>query len=96
MDLIVSPTPEALADRVAQDFVSVVKEAVVTQGRFTIALAGGITPKLFYSRLAQEPYLSAIPWNKLWFFFGDERCVPSDHPDSNFGNAMKHLGKPRV
>src|SRR5262249_54050140 len=59
--------------------------------RISIALAGGTTPKQFYARLAKEPYKTSIPWNKLWFFWGDERCVPKDHPDSNFQMAAETL-----
>ena len=91
MDLVVSPTPEALADRVAQDFGKTIAETVAAQGRFTIALAGGVTPKLFYSRLTQDPYRNTIPWNKLWIFFGDERCVPPDQSDSNYGMVKQSL-----
>lgn len=60
-----------------------IKDAIVTQGRCTIALAGGSTPKPLYEALAQE----AIDWPKLHVFWGDERYVPSDHPDSNEGMA---------
>jgi 6-phosphogluconolactonase len=89
--LVVSETPEALAERVAADFSALVAETLKTQERFTIALAGGQTPQLFYSRLAQEPYKSTIPWSKIWVFWGDERCVPKDHPESNFRMASESL-----
>ena len=49
----------------------------------TIALSGGSTPRPVYERLAETPY----PWDKVDVFFGDERCVPPDHPDSNFAMA---------
>jgi len=84
MTVIVSETPEALADRVAADFAALVKETLSSRDRFTVALSGGVTPKGLYTRLASEPYRSSIPWNKLWIFWGDERCVPKDHPDSNY------------
>jgi 6-phosphogluconolactonase len=90
-NVIVLDTPEALAERVAEDFAALVKTALATQERFSIALAGGVTPKQFYSRLAKEPYKSSIPWEKLWFFWGDERCVPKEHPDSNFKMAAEAL-----
>src|SRR5207249_8973029 len=61
------------------------------QDRFSVALAGGQTPQQFYERLAKEPYKSSIPWAKIWFFWGDERCVPKDHPDSNFRMAAEAL-----
>lgn len=62
-----------------------------TQDRISIALAGGQTPKQFYARLAKEPYKSEIPWSKFWIFWGDERCVPKEHRDSNFGMAAEAL-----
>ena len=89
--LIVSETPEALADRVAADFLALVRDVLKTRERFTVALAGGATPKLFYARLAAEPYKSSIPWSKLWVFWGDERCVPKEHPDSNYRMANEAL-----
>jgi 6-phosphogluconolactonase len=89
--MIVEETPEALADRVAADFAVLVDQTLAHQERCSIALAGGVTPKQFYARLAKEPYKSAIPWAKLWFFWGDERCVPKDHPDSNFRMAAESL-----
>jgi len=88
---IVLETPEILAERVAHDFESLVGETLKAQPRVTIALAGGQTPKLFYSRLAQEPFRSSIPWEKIWFFWGDERCVPQDHPESNFKMVSEAL-----
>jgi 6-phosphogluconolactonase len=53
----------------------------------TIALSGGSTPKPVYERLAETPY----PWGEVDVFFGDERCVPADHPDSNFHMANDAL-----
>ena len=84
-------TPEALAERVAADFAALVKETLASQERFSLALAGGQTPKQFYERLAKEPYKSSIPWSCLWFFWGDERCVPKEHPDSNFRMAAEAI-----
>jgi 6-phosphogluconolactonase len=89
--VIVSETPEALADRVAEDFARLIHETLATQERFSLALAGGVTPKQFYSRLAKPPYVSSIPWSQLWIFWGDERCVAKDHPDSNFRMASESL-----
>ena len=90
-DVIVLDTPEALAERVAADFASLVNDMLTRQDRVSLALAGGQTPKQFYGRLAKEPYKSSIPWAKLWFFWGDERCVPKEHADSNFRMAAESL-----
>jgi 6-phosphogluconolactonase len=54
---------------------------------FSIALSGGTTPKLLYELLASEPYRSQLNWSKVEIYFGDERCVPHDHPDSNYRMA---------
>jgi 6-phosphogluconolactonase len=89
--VIVSETPEVLSERVAAEFSDLVSDVLQRQDRFTLALAGGQTPKLFYSRLAKEPYKSSIPWSRLWIFWGDERCVPKDHPESNFRMASEAL-----
>ncbi len=91
MSLIVSETPEASAERAAADFAAYVQHTLGHQERFSLALPGGSTPKLFFTRLTQEPYRSQIPWNKVWLFWGDERCVPPDHPESNYGVARQYL-----
>jgi 6-phosphogluconolactonase len=64
--------------------------AVAARGRFTIALSGGSTPRALYGLLATE-YQQRIPWTATHVFFGDERCVPPDHPESNFGMARGSL-----
>lgn len=91
MDIKTSETPEAVAETIAADFEAFVQETLLRQDKVAVALAGGATPKLFYSRLTQEPYRSAIPWGKLWIFWGDERCVPPDHSDSNFHMVKEAL-----
>ena len=90
-EIIITETPEALAERVAEDFARLVESTLARQERFSIALAGGVTPKQFYARLAKAPYASSIPWSRLWIFWGDERCVPKEHPDSNFRMASESL-----
>lgn len=63
--------------------------AVKTRGTFRLALAGGSTPKSLYQRLAADR--GACPWEASELFFGDERCVPPQHPDSNFGMVERTL-----
>src|SRR3974377_1876354 len=82
---------EALTRRAMEEFVKSVGEAVAQTGLFTVALSGGSTPKALYSRLAEEPLRSQIPWEKLHFFFGDERHAPPDGPESNFRMASEAL-----
>ncbi len=56
-----------------------------------IALAGGSTPRRLYETLAEPAVRAQIRWERLEFFFGDERAVPPDHPDSNYGMAWRAL-----
>lgn len=90
-DVIVVADQAALAREAAARFVASAEEAVPRSGRFTVALSGGSTPKLLYALLATAPYRSHLPWRQTHLFWGDERCVPPDHPDSNFGSARSNL-----
>ena len=83
--------PLALAEAAAAAIVEVARAAVERDGLFTIALAGGATPASTYTRLAQAPYVDALPWDRTWVFFGDERMVPPHHPESNFRMAYERL-----
>ncbi len=60
------------------------------EGPFFWALSGGSTPKLLYKLLAEE-YADKIAWNRIHFFWGDERCVPHDDPESNYGEVKRLL-----
>ena len=81
----------AIAKRAAEKFVGAANAAVKDKGSFTVALAGGSTPKLLYGLLVQDDLRKQLPWNKMHLFFGDERHVPPDHPDSNFRMASESL-----
>lgn len=67
---------------------------VMPPGRIPVALAGGATPEGLYRLLAAEPWRSWIDWERIYFFWSDERCVPPDHPASNFGMARRALLAP--
>ncbi|MCU1241824.1 MAG: 6-phosphogluconolactonase [Candidatus Acidoferrum typicum] len=83
---------DAIATRAAQDFVQSATQAVSEKGSFTVALAGGSTPKVLYSLLASDTALrSQVPWDKMYVYFGDERSVGPDHPDSNFRMATETM-----
>ncbi len=73
-------------------------ESVRERGEFYVALSGGSTPKAIFEKLTRSPYREEIPWEKIHFFWSDERCVPSDHPESNYHMAMesglKNIGLP--
>lgn len=75
---------EAASSAGAERFVAAAREAVEARGRFTVALSGGGTPRAMYALLATEPYLSAVPWDAVHVFWGDDRAVPPHHPRSNF------------
>jgi 6-phosphogluconolactonase len=81
----------ALAESAAAAILQAAQAAVKAHGRFTIALAGGATPAATYARLALAPFVNAMPWDKTWVFFGDERMVTPDHPESNFRMAAEQL-----
>src|SRR4029077_16606175 len=82
----------AIANRCAQKFVEIATAAVKEKGSFDVALAGGSTPKLLYGLLVGDPALrSLVPWDKMHLFFGDERHVAPDHPDSNFRMASESM-----
>jgi 6-phosphogluconolactonase len=80
-----------LAEAAAGAIAECAAEAVATRGRFTVALAGGSTPRATYERLAQAPWRDRMPWTHTWVFFGDERVVSPDHPDSNYRMAHEAL-----
>lgn len=90
-DLLVVADQVALAQEAAKRVVAIAEEAVARCGRFTVALAGGSTPKCLYSLLATEPYCTRLPWLETHLFWGDERAVRPEHPDSNFGMARTTL-----
>jgi 6-phosphogluconolactonase len=87
----VYPDGIALAHRVAELFVEMAEAAVATQGRFSVALAGGKTPKAVYSLLATDDFAPCVDWSLVHVFWGDERCVPPEHPDSNYRMARETL-----
>ena len=82
-----------LAHAAAEVFASRAETAVQARGRFMVALAGGSTPSAAYRLLAdpQAPYYRRITWQNTHIFFGDERFVPADHPDSNYRMAHETL-----
>jgi len=83
---------DAIGKRAAQDFVQSATQAVSEKGSFTVALAGGSTPKALYSLLASDAALrSQVPWDKMYVYFGDERSVGPDHADSNFRMATETM-----
>jgi 6-phosphogluconolactonase len=85
------PDTETLVRAAAEHIASMLEEMLRRQETVTLAMTGGKTPEPVYALLASPPYLQRVDWNRVHFLWGDERCVPPDHPDSNFGMAWKAL-----
>lgn len=81
---------DALSRAAADDFTRLVN---ATDRTFHVALSGGSTPKKLFDVLAERGR-DALPWDRIELWWGDERCVPPDHPDSNYGMAKQHLIDP--
>lgn len=93
-DIRIVENVEKLSWEAAEHFVRQAREAVRTRGGFTVALAGGSTPKAFYGLLGSQrgaPFRARVPWDTTHFFWGDERHVPPDHPDSNYRMANEAM-----
>jgi 6-phosphogluconolactonase len=80
-----------LARAAADEIASRIRRTWRESGRFTWALSGGSTPRDLYRLLASEPYRESLPWHAIHFFWGDERHVPPDHPQSNFRMAREAM-----
>ncbi len=93
VDYRVFDRQDALSRATAEHFVRSIQSAVAARGIARIAISGGGSPKPVFALLADpnEPYRAAVPWDRLWIFWVDERCVPPDHPDSNYGAARDLL-----
>ncbi len=82
-------TPPDLFHAAAEEFVRLGRNAIGAQGRFTVALSGGSTPKSLYALLAEK--YGNFTWNRTFLFFGDERHVPPDHAESNYRMVKESL-----
>ena len=90
MEIRVLTTPQELFEAAAEEVVHAAKEAVAQRGRFTIALPGGSTPKNLFNLLATNAR-TVLPWDRTFFFWGDERHVPPTDPDSNYRMAEETM-----
>src|SRR5437660_12602522 len=79
-------TPQELFEAAAEEVVHTANQSVTERGRFVIALAGGSTPRNLYNLLATNAR-TALPCDRMFFFWSDERHVPPTHPDSNYRMA---------
>lgn len=84
-------TAEELSKAAAELFVESAASAIEKKGKFLVSLSGGSTPKRAFEILAQPEFKEQVQWDKVHIFWGDERCVPFIHPDSNAGMTFKAL-----
>jgi 6-phosphogluconolactonase len=83
-------TPQDLFQAAAEEVIHAATDAVAQRGRFTIALSGGSTPKNLYTLIAANA-ASNLPWERIFFFWGDERHVPPADAESNYSMAKETL-----
>jgi 6-phosphogluconolactonase len=93
MELNIFDTEDEVLAALAVHFVKVANEAISERGKFSVALSGGNSPRKLYELLASE-YREKVAWEKVYFFFGDERNVPQTDKDSNYLMAKKALFVP--
>lgn len=91
LSLHIHKDPAAMAERAAHIFAARCREAVEQRGVFRAALSGGNTPALFFRLLANRDWADQLPWDKMTFFWVDERAVGPDSPESNYGLARREL-----
>ncbi len=84
MHLNIFKSEEEVLAAIAGYFIKTAKEAISKKDRFSVALSGGSSPKKLYELLSSPAFNDTIDWQKVDFFFGDERNVPQDDKDSNF------------
>ena len=93
-DIHIAADGEEWAHTAATLVHTVSEEAIRSHGRFLLALSGGSTPRTLYETLASAEWRGRFNWEHIFFLFGDERCVPPEHPESNFKMAQAALFQP--
>jgi 6-phosphogluconolactonase len=83
--------PAVLAHAAAERLVSLSVEAITARGQFSVGLSGGSTPRALFSLLATDEFAARMDWAQVNIFWGDERNVPPDHPNSNYRMAREAL-----
>lgn len=83
-------TPYELAEKFADGLISMIIESAKEKKFFSVALSGGSTPELLFSLLGDH-FSKSVPWEFVHFFWGDERCVSPDNPESNYGMTRRKL-----
>jgi 6-phosphogluconolactonase len=90
-EIRIYPNLDVLSQGAADLFIELAKKSISKKGQFSAALSGGSTPKPLYETLASADRQEEIEWEKVHLFWGDERCVPPDHPDSNYKMVKETL-----
>lgn len=84
------PSPYEMAEKFAEEMVQMINDSAKNSKPFSVALSGGSTPELLFSVLGDH-FSRSANWESVHFFWGDERCVPPDHPESNYGMTKRKL-----
>ncbi len=90
-DIRIFETAEVVARAAADCFAEIAASSISSEGRFSVALAGGSTPRRTYQLLATEEYRNRLPWSQVHIFFGDERSVPATRAESNYRMAEEAM-----
>ncbi len=88
-ETLIRSDPEQWKDAAVEALESMIREAAARRGVCFLALSGGKTPQPVYELLAAPPYSKDVPWDRVHVFWGDERMVAKDHPESNFRMAWE-------
>src|SRR3990172_7176915 len=91
MVIRILPNPDEVNRLVTEEFIHLAEKAIRQKGFFSAALSGGSTPKSLYTLLGSDRYQKQVLWPKVHLFWGDERCVPPDHPESNYHMIRESL-----
>jgi 6-phosphogluconolactonase len=91
MDVRIEESIPALAADSAELFVDLAQQAIDDHRQFKVALSGGSTPKLLYGLLTSDTFRSEVQWDRILYFFGDERWVPHNNKESNYKLAKDEL-----
>jgi len=84
-------TPGELGTAAAMLFYEAARDAIRARGRFCVVIPGGRTPVALFAALREAPWAETMPWRAIHVFWSDERCLPADHADSNYGLARREL-----
>jgi 6-phosphogluconolactonase len=94
MKINIFNSEDEVLNALANYFVETAASSIASHGQFSVALSGGSSPKKLYELLASPSFKDKVEWNKVHFFFGDERYVPHTDPQSNYLMAKKALLEP--